>query len=78
MTDRCWPGSRLKRESGPRCFVGLSHSGIAAARRMMLIAEAHEYANAHGMWHGAMFTTTRGYANAIESRRCGDSDYMRE
>jgi len=45
---------------------------------MMLIAEAHEYANAHGMWHGAMFTTTQGYANAIESGRCGDWDYMRE
>jgi len=57
--------------------VGLSHSGIAAARRMMLIAEAQD-ANAHGMWRGAMFTTTRGYANAIESRRCGDWDYMRE
>jgi hypothetical protein len=43
----------------------------------MLIAEAREYANAHGMWYGA-FTTTQGYANAIESRRCGDWDYMRE
>jgi len=78
MTDRFWPGSRLKRDSGPRRFVALSHRGIAAARRMMLIAEAHEYANAHGMWHGAMFTTTQGYANAVESRRCGNWDYMRE